>query len=389
VAAEAPRRCPKCAGEIEVLRTHRQYQEDLPPIRPFVTAFDIEQGRCCDCGACVQGHHPEQISDAIGAAGVHIGPRACALIVDLKLKGMSFAKISAFLEAQFGLKVTPGALVGIIARVSTAAKATHEGMIQSIRSAPVVSPDETGWRVNGGKAWLWTFVAALTTVYAIEIGRGFKAAAAVLGEDFDGILARDGWAVYRRFAEATHQTCIAHILRRIEGILETAKAGAARLPKALKRIFKAALDLRDKRESLDPGAFQTQRDALVEELGRYLEWQPKVEVNRRLVKHLRNECMDSGASSGDKERAIDAAGLLTFLDHPEAPATNFWAENALRPAIATRKLCGCNRSWAGARNFAVLMSIYRTAQQRGLDPTALVVELLRATEPTDVLASPA
>ena len=46
-----------------------------------------------------------------------------------------------------------------------------------------------------------------TTVYAIQPGRGYEGAAHLLGPDFDGVLIRDGWAPYRRFTRATHQTC--------------------------------------------------------------------------------------------------------------------------------------------------------------------------------------
>jgi hypothetical protein len=32
----------------------------------------------------------------------------------------------------------------------------------------------------------------------------------VLGAEFDGVLVRDGWAPYRQFGQAAHQTCLAH-----------------------------------------------------------------------------------------------------------------------------------------------------------------------------------
>ena len=44
----------------------------------------------------------------------------------------------------------------------------------------------------------------------IRLGRGFDEAAAVLGADFAGVLVRDGWAPYRQFTAAAHQTCLAH-----------------------------------------------------------------------------------------------------------------------------------------------------------------------------------
>jgi hypothetical protein len=62
--------------------------------------------------------------------------------------------------------------------------------------------------------WLWAFATHDTTVYTIRPGRGFGEAATILGEDFAGVLIRDGWAPYRRFVHADHQTCLAHLLRR-------------------------------------------------------------------------------------------------------------------------------------------------------------------------------
>ncbi len=77
-----------------------------------------------------------------------------------------------------------------------------------------MAADETGWRIDAERVWLWTFVGDLVTVYDIAAGRGFDQAAAILGEDFDGVLERDGWAPYRKFTKATHQTCLAHYAER-------------------------------------------------------------------------------------------------------------------------------------------------------------------------------
>ena len=73
----------------------------------------------------------------------------------------------------------------------------------------MVTPDETGSRVGGRLHWLWAFATPETTVYAIRAGRGFPEAASILGADFGGVLVRDGWAPYRKFTRAAHQTCLA------------------------------------------------------------------------------------------------------------------------------------------------------------------------------------
>ena len=81
-------------------RVASQYQEDLPVVRPIVRRFDVEVGCCVACGRRVQGRHPLQTSDALGAANVHLGPGAVTLVVLLhKHVGVSLEKIAACVTA--------------------------------------------------------------------------------------------------------------------------------------------------------------------------------------------------------------------------------------------------------------------------------------------------
>jgi len=60
-----------------------------------------------------------------------------------------------------------------------------------------------------------------------------------------------------------------------------------------------------------------------------------------------------------------------FLIHPRIDATNWRAEQAIRPAIVNRKVWGANpacpgrRTWIGAAAQAILMSLLVTPEQRG------------------------
>jgi len=69
-------------------------------------------------------------------------------------------------------------------------------------------------------------------------------------------------------------------------------------------------------------------------------------------------------------------------------ATNWRAEHALRPAVATRKVCSGNRSARGAQTHTVLASVLRTIQQRQLDDGLVFSQLLRSRDPIIVLAPP-
>jgi len=73
-----PAACSQCGGAVDDTHVVAQYQEDLPPVRPVVRRFDVHIGRCRRCGRRVQGRHPLQTSDAVGAAAVQLGPQALA-----------------------------------------------------------------------------------------------------------------------------------------------------------------------------------------------------------------------------------------------------------------------------------------------------------------------
>ena len=59
-------------------------------------------------------------------------------------------------------------------------------------------------------------------------------------------------------------------------------------------------------------------------------------------------------------------------------ATNWRAEQAIRPAVVIRKVCGGNRTRHGADTQQVLASVVRTARQRDLDLPPVVATMLRA-----------
>lgn len=369
VTVGLPDACPCCGSdELDVVRTAEQFQTDLPPVRPRVTRFDITIGRCRGCRRRVQPRHPEQTSDALGAAGSMLGPRVVAVMVLLvKQLGASAAR-TATLLGHLGVEVTAGAVTGAVARAARRCQPTYDALIDAIRGSPAVAADETGWRVAGAKAWLWTFATADATVYRIAAGRGYDVAAEVLGDDYAGVLERDGWAPYRRFTRARHQTCLAHLWRRCHDLLADAVAGQARIPHAVRRLLASALALRDDRAAgrLDPVTDAARRAQLDTDTDRLLARQPSHPPNRRLLAHLRRE----------------RHALWTFLDTAGVQATNWRAEQALRPAIVNRKTWGGNRTRAGADTQQVLSSILATATNRRHDPIAVLTDLQRHRQPT-------
>ena len=144
-------------------------------------------------------------------------------------------------------------------------------------------------------------------------------------------------------------------------------AGQARVPHAAKRILKDALGLRDQRDRdvIDAEEFGLKVRDLNERTDTLLAMRPTHEPNRRLLAHLANE----------REH------MFTFLTEPGVQATNWRAEQALRPVIVNRKSWGGNRTWSGARTQQITASVIRTARQQNLDPVELMAAAQRPRTP--------
>ncbi len=170
-------------------------------------------------------------------------------------------------------------------------------------------------------------------MYAIRPGRGFDDAASILGAGYAGVLVRDGWAPYRRFTNALHQSCLAHLLRRCR----TLRADHPRSPWAarVQAVLTDALALRDRRDAhaITDHGLAVAHGRLLARLSRLIDTAPPLPAAQRFAAHLNREF----------------AAVLAFLWAPDVEATNWRAEHAIRPAVVNRKICGGNRTPRGAR----------------------------------------
>jgi len=357
----APLVCPGCGGATELERIADQWQTELPEPRPVTTLFKVHVRRCGFCARRVQGRHPEQTSDALGAASAQVGPRAMAWGAWLHYGlGLSFAKASMVL-GRLGINVTPGAICSSSASMGADLVPTHNAIHAHLRSAPALTMDETGWRIGGGKAWLWVAATDDATIYDVAGDRSFESATGLVPADYAGTIVRDGWAVYGRYDKATHQTCIAHLLRRCHEMIEEQPAWSRGTPRQVRDLLLESLDARD----LDAKG----RAKAVIDIGERFDLlfgraHPH-DANRRLIKHLRHE----------------RHALFSFLTIDGVDATNWRGEQGVRPAVVNRKVWGGNRTDRGAQTQGRLMTFLRTAHQQGADAIASLVELARSPDP--------
>ncbi len=145
--APLPGCCPHCRGEVEHERDAEQWQVDVAEVRPTLTRFKVGVGRCQDCGRRVQGRHPEQTSDALGAAASGIGPHLKAWAIWLHYgMGLSFAR-SARVLSYLGVNVTTGAICQSSARsASTELVPVHAELVRRANTSSTITMDESGVR---------------------------------------------------------------------------------------------------------------------------------------------------------------------------------------------------------------------------------------------------
>lgn len=346
-----PLRCG-CGGPVDFDRTAQQFQTEIPR-KPIHRRFDIDVGHCRDCGRRVQGRHPLQTSDALGAAASQLGPDAQAMAALLKDQvGVSYGDLGTIFRDFFGIPISPGGAARVVLRVAARAEAAYRGILRVTRRSRRLYPDETGWKVGGRLHWLWVFVTRTATFFAIRGSRGHDVLEEILGLGWAGETTHDGWAPYDFLEKARHQQCLGHLIRRAKLLLETATRGAVRFPRAVLRLLEDGLALRDRRDrrELSPHGLSVATGRLEHRLVRLLDHVPEHPGNLKLARHL---------IAHEQE-------IFPFLKHPNLEPTANLADQAIRPAVANRKVFGGNRDPSGARAQEILSSVVSTAAKRGI-----------------------
>ena len=266
--------------------------------------------------------------------------------------GLSHGKCRRFFREVFDVAIARATSVRSLLRTATRVEPAYEDLRLAVRRSEWVVPDETGWRVGGKSAWLHTFVTPDATCY--EIGdRSGDIAERLLGRDWSGTMIHDGWSVYDGFEQAFHQQCVGHLQRRCRELLETAARGAVRLPRQILTLIDEGFSLRRqwRGHRLSGDELAEAGLGLACRLEHLVSGRFTYKPNRQLAKHVLNHAMN----------------WFWFLIDPTIDATNYRAEQAIRPAVVNRKVWGGNRTWHGARAQAALTSLLVTLEQRGYE----------------------
>src|ERR1700730_12988565 len=219
-----PQTCQHCGQglpqPVEDLETagelHRHQVTELPPIQPHVVEYQCPKVVCPACGEGTRAPLPEEAQKLFGA-------QLTALIAYLTVVcRMPRRGLEAFLEQVLRIPISLGSTQNCWEQPSVAVAEPGEEWEEHLAHEPVLNSDETGWRNNGDKRYLWALVARSFVFYTVAKNRSSKVLLHLLGAVFAGILCSDRFSAYFKYHKGTAQLCWAHLKRNILGMRDFA-----------------------------------------------------------------------------------------------------------------------------------------------------------------------
>jgi transposase len=351
--------CPDCHSPLgEPCGKHSRIVEDVPPVHPVVTEHVVYEYHCGPCGKKVS----EPVTDALPRATIGLRLTLLSAFLHYAL-GMTTRNICTWLRIFCQFPVTPGGLALQWQRLAAILKPVYDELATAARNSTVLNIDESGWRILGRTAWLWCFTNARLAYYVLTSSRAGPVVKEVLGEGFKGILITDFFAAYDRIQAFAKQRCVVHLMREIKQVsLRNGSPEWKRFARRLKRLIHEALRLVIDRERIGENAYERR----------------VANLHLRLADIFGNTYRDADSDRLSKRLARYSNEILTFLLHPHVAADNNHAERQIRFAVIMRKNYFGNRSTRGAETQAILMSVFRTCQLRGIDPISFLADSVAA-----------
>ena len=347
VQALKPAECRRChdklSGSDPEPRRHQVWE--LPEIKPHVTEYQQHRLTCPCCGETTCAELP------VGVPQGQSGPRLLAFTALLMaFYRQSKRRTAEFLGTLLGQPCCPALTVKMQNQVTAALRPSYEALAAELPTQEHLNIDETPTKQENGKAWLWTFVARMFTVFAVRPTREATALVVFLTDKFRGIVTCDRAKMYWQVQRL--QWCWAHLKRDFQAIIDGGDSRAKHLGQRLRRatceLFEHWADYRAGRIS---------RAALLRRMG---------PVRRRLERLLLRGTQSNSRSVRGTCRELyeHRPWLWTFLRHEGVEPTNNAGERSLRHAVIWRKLSFGTQSASGSRFVESMLTVIETCRQQ-------------------------
>jgi transposase len=358
----ACRRCKRPLVGVDPAPLVHQVAE-IPPIEPWVDQYLLHRLTCPGCGESTCGVLPE------GVAASRFGPRLQAVLATLAgACRLSKRQVRQLAGDLLGLSISTGMIAKLERRSAMVLAEPHRELADSVREAAVVNVDETGWREQGRRAWLWAATTEKATVFTIAANRSGEIARRLLGDKLDRIVGSDRYSAYNWLAAASRQLCWSHLRRDFQAMIDRGGIGAkfgGRLLGLSNRLFRL------RRKARDGLLGEATYRRAIGGLERF--------VHETLEDGSRCGCARTAGTCSELLRL--EAGLWNFARRPGVEPTNNVSERAVRHAVIWRRISGGTQSASGSRFVERMLTVAATCRRQGrnlLDYLTSAVQAHRA-----------
>jgi transposase len=355
-----PTACRRCGRALagDDLGPLRHQVWELPEIKPQVIEYQRHRLACACCGETTCAPLPPGVPT--GQSGPRLVAFAGLLMAYFR---QSKRRTALFLETLLNQPCCPALTLKMQAQVTQALRPAYEELAGALPAQPRLGIDESPTKEAATKAWLWTFVASLFTVFAVRGTRAATALTELLTDRFAGVVICDRAKMY--WALGRLQWCWAHLARDFQALADSEDGVVRRLGHDL---------LRPTRELFRQ--WSRCRDGTISrsELNRCLT------PTRRAVEGLLLRGLFSGHPrlvGMCRELYEHRLWLWTFLEQEVEP-TNNASERALRHAVIWRKLSFGTQSAGGSRFVETMLTVIETCRQQSRNVFAYVTAAVQA-----------
>jgi transposase len=344
-----PTACRRCGHELSGDDPEPLIHQvaELPKIEPVVDEYRLHRLSCPGCGETTCGALP------LGVPTGCFGPYLQAVLAMLAgAYRLSKRQIQQLASDLFTLSISTGMVSKLERQSAVALEAPYNELATSVHGSEVVNIDETSWRENRRKAWLWATVTGFYTVFAIAKSRSGEIAKALLGSKDDQVVGSDRFSAYEWIKALWRQVCWAHLRRDFQAMIDRGGDGeriGRQLLSLSNRLFRHWRRVRD--GTLPWSAFQ-------ERMGRL-----RREVKQTLLEGSGCPCAKTAATCFELLKVEE--GLWTFARVKGVAPTNNVVERALRHAVIWRRISGGTDSVHGSRFVERMLTVVATCRQQG------------------------
>jgi transposase len=353
-----PEQCQHCGHalptQVDQVQTsgepQRHQVSELPPIQARTIEYQCHRVVCPECGESTRALLPKEATGQFGA-------QLTALIAYLTVVcRMPRRVVEALLGQVLGIDISLGSTQKCWEEASQAVAAPCQELEKQLKNEPVLNVDETGWRTNGDKRFLWAFVAARFVVYTVAATRGSQVLRDLLGKVFGGILCSDRFSAYLKYHSGQAQFCWAHLKRNLLGIVEFTKSSA------VERFCRDAL-------AQHARLFRLWHKFRGGQIDRRQLLLRSIPIQKRIFELAKRNLASSHREVRNLATALFEHNerLFTFLEHEGVEPTNNSVERALRTGVQWRKICFGNRSAKGELATSRLLTVAETCDLQRLN----------------------